>query len=162
MTYTYQFLITIALVSIYCYIAYTDFTRLKIRNEAVFALAIVAGVASLLQGATYFGAAVLIGGVFFAVTFPLWLLGTIGAGDVKLIAVSGVAVGPSDVFVFSTLILIFSLLTLVVISYARHIALLPVVLSRRLTTFLSEGRIPYGLPIALAAITVIGLRTITH
>jgi prepilin peptidase CpaA len=100
----------------------------------------------------------LTGGLLFAFTFPFWLGRLIGAGDVKLLAVSGFIVGIDDVLELAVLTLGFSIVSIVVIGYGRYLLLLPAAFNRRLETILKQGRIPYGVPVSLAAICIVGAK----
>lgn len=155
-----QSLLGLCLIGLYAYVACTDFSRLKIANSAVVAIAVTAAAVWAVNGITQLGVSLLVGVILFAITFPFWLLGAVGAGDVKLLAASGIAVGLADVVAFAALILLYSVLLLVGISYGRQLFLFPVAITRRFQAFLDDGRIPYGVPIALAAITTIGPRVI--
>ena len=111
---------------------------------AVHALAGGAGPAKTLWMHLAIGAILLVAG------FALYLSGRFGAGDAKLIAVSGVWVGPADVGLF--------LLGLGACALALSLfALLPTERTRRM-----RSELPFAVAIAPPAIAVIILRALSH
>jgi prepilin peptidase CpaA len=148
------------MISIYAHVAYTDFARWKITNAAVLALSACALLAYAAAGLDRFSSGLLAGALFFAITFPFWLARLTGAGDVKLIAVTGFIVGFDDIFKLAVLMLGFSLLLLIALWYAQYILFIPAALNRRLTEILQDGRVPYGVPISLAAVSILSMRLV--
>lgn len=147
------------LVLIYLYVAYTDFTRWKITNIAVLALLSCGTVLQLFVSFDGLIPALLSGALFFLIAFPFWLLRMTGAGDVKLLGATGFVIGFDDALELAVLMLASSLLFLAVISIVRrYILLVPVALSRSFSEILQRGKVPYGVPISLAAVTLLCLR----
>ena len=143
-----MWIIDVALCTILVWVAIEDLRRFRIPNVAIlllvgcFLLACLAqGREGLLLPHLAFGAAAL------ALLFGAFVLGMIGGGDAKLLAVALLWVGPEGAFVFAV-----SLLILVVVYAAgSRVGLLP---ARR------HGRrtmIPYGPSIAGAWIVVMAL-----
>lgn len=109
-------------------------------------------------------------GVGFGVLFPMWLLGLTGAGDVKLMAMSGALLGPQDVWLaligsivagglFALLLSLWRgklgtmlgnvgrMLHLGSVALAAGIAVSPATAGWQ-----SVGRLPFGVPIAVGTI----------
>jgi prepilin peptidase CpaA len=149
--------VDLAIIGLYGYAGYTDFRFLKIRNGTVLAILATALIGALLVGLPALASSILVGLALFAITLPFWLISgkVVGAGDVKLLAVTGVVAGLSQVFLFAVYLIMYSLVLIVLTFYLRNILLLPLGLSERLTHFASQNRVPYGVPIALSAITMI-------
>jgi Flp pilus assembly protein protease CpaA len=100
-----------------------------------------------------------IGATLFLVTFVIWLTTrALGAGDVKLIGVTGAIVGAQDAFLFAVLLMVFSLVFVASMYLLRRIQFLPIAFSNRLIEMTRQRRVPYGVPIALAAGMIIAKR----
>jgi Flp pilus assembly protein protease CpaA len=97
-----------------------------------------------------------IGAALLVVTFTLWLTTrAIGAGDVKLIAITGVIVGAKDALFFAALLLFFSVIYVALVAILRKLQWMPIVFSNRLVEIVQANRVPYGVPIGLAAVTIV-------
>ncbi|RWF66950.1 prepilin peptidase [Mesorhizobium sp. M4B.F.Ca.ET.190.01.1.1] len=136
-------------------IAWVDFTTQKISNQNVLLL-LCMGLASLLllsvQSGSWWnmGLSALAGLLLFVLLFPFWALRKVGAGDVKLMAVVPLLIGGSGLVVFSVLLLIFALATAFIV---KNPFMLPAGLFRVYVQHLDrKGVVPFGVPIALAAI----------
>jgi prepilin peptidase CpaA len=151
-------LLNAAMISIYAFIAYTDFSRWKITNSAVLALSACGLLSYAAAGFDGFLSGLLAGALFFGITFPFWLARLTGAGDVKLIAVTGFVIGFDDIFTLAVLMLAFSVLMLIALRYAQYVLFIPAALNKRLTEILQDGRVPYGVPISLAAVFILSMR----
>src|SRR5262249_18481433 len=103
---------------------------------------------------------VLVAALVFALAFGFWLLRLIGAGDAKLLGACVLAVGFADAFEFTALLLGFSVLFLVFLLLASKALQLPITVSARLIEIAGRRRVPYGVPISLAAMTIMGVRLI--
>ena len=147
-----------ALIAIYAYIAFEDFTLLKIGNNAVLVLLTIGFAAKIGAGFPTFWSDLATAGLLFGLTFPFWLGRLLGAGDVKLLTVTGFIVGFDGAFELSVLMLGFSLLLIFAISYGRYLLFLPTTFNRRLGEILVDGKVPYGVPIAFATISMLGGR----
>jgi len=145
-------------IIVLAYIASSDFTTQKIRNEQL--LYLVAGAAMLvllryLQGSDVLSLllSAAIAAVLFAVLFVFWLLGKVGAGDVKLLAIVPLIVGVEGSLTFMA-----GLLVLVFITYVfmKFPVLVPQAWFRTYLTGLGKtGRVPFGVPISIAAVAAL-------
>ncbi|RVC64316.1 prepilin peptidase [Mesorhizobium sp.] len=139
-------------------IAWLDFTTQKISNrDVVLLLCLGLGslqLASVVAGSWWdMGLSALAGLVLFVGLFPLWILRKVGAGDVKLMAVTPFLVGGSDLVVFSLLLLVFALVTALLV---KNPFLLPAGAFRVYIQHLDrKGVVPFGVPISAAAICTI-------
>ncbi|RJT27349.1 prepilin peptidase [Mesorhizobium waimense] len=136
-------------------IAWLDFTTQKISNSNVLLL-LCLGAGSLLLVAVQSGSwwdmglSALAGLLLFVVLFPFWVLRKVGAGDVKLMAVIPFLTGGTGLVVFSLLLLVFAVATAVMV---KNPFMLPEGAFRLLVQHLDrKGVVPFGVPIALAAI----------
>jgi len=142
-------------------IAWLDFITQKISNQNVLLL-LCMGLGSLLllsvQSGSWWdlGLSALAGLLLFVVLFPFWTLRKVGAGDVKLMAVVPLLIGGSDLIVFSVLLLVFALATALIV---KNPFMLPAGMFRVYVQHLDrKGVVPFGVPIALAAICSIGFQ----
>jgi prepilin peptidase CpaA len=136
-------------------IAYLDLVSLRIRNDHVLpllatALAIVIldfmRTRDLIGTLTLLGAAALV----FVVLFVLWMLKKVGAGDVKLLAIMPLLVGINGSVTFVLALLV---VTLLIYAAMKFPMLLPQQLYKaQLEAMRRDRRIPFGVPIAFAAI----------
>ncbi|HTJ57239.1 MAG TPA: prepilin peptidase [Devosiaceae bacterium] len=143
-------------------IGVSDFRTQKIRNQHVaelFAVALAILLVTYISNGNgrVAGLAFLMSAVLFFVLVLFWLLGKVGAGDVKLMATMPILVGFSGSIPFVAALLVFSLLV-----YA--VAKFPVLLPRRwfrtyIQSLASSGRVPFGVPIAAAGILALLLTT---
>ena len=91
-----------------------------------------------------------VGGVILAAGFVLYLTGRFGGGDGKLLAVAGVWIGPSPLY------LSFFLCSMAAFAFALSVfALLPFERTRRL-----RSQLPFAVAIAPPAIMVVTLRAL--
>ncbi|MER9374474.1 prepilin peptidase [Mesorhizobium sp. M0491] len=136
-------------------IGWLDFTTQKISNrDVLLLLCLGAGgllLLSLQSGSWWdMGLSALAGLLLFVALFPFWALRKIGAGDVKLLAVVPFLIGGSDLAVFSVLLLVFALATAAIV---KNPFMLPAGAFRLVVQHLDrKGVVPFGVPIALAAI----------
>lgn len=139
-------------------IAWLDFTTQKIANrDVLLLLCLGAGgllLLSLQSGSWWdLGLSAMAGLLLFVALFPFWALRKIGAGDVKLLAVTPFLIGEGDLIVFSGLLLVFALVTALVV---KNPLLLPQGAFRLYTQHLDrQGVVPFGVPISMAAIFTI-------
>ena len=135
-------------------IAVSDFTTQKIRNRhlvylllaalALCSVRLASGMAMSFV-AMEFGTAALL----FVVLIIFWLLGKLGAGDVKLLVIIPLIVGIEGSLTFSVGLLV---LTSVIFFLSKFPVFVP---KRWFKTYLvglgRTGRIPFGVPISFAA-----------
>jgi len=138
--------IHIALAAILVYVILDDFRNLRIRNEAVAALIVLYVLKEAIGGR--YGEAVS-HAAFAAVLFVLLLLfyarNLLGGGDVKLLVAAFLWLGIENSFLFSLLLLTFSVLYWL-------LAMLGAVSKRKVT---ARTRIPFGPSIAAAWLTTL-------
>lgn len=148
----------LALIALLCKIAVIDFTRQKIGNDDVLALLAIASpllFADWLRGADpiEIGLALIAALVMFVSLIPFWLLGKIGAGDVKLLAVAPLVTGGADLLLFAIVLLVAAAATALVV---KNPILLPEGLFRHyIQHFDSKRVVPFGVPISAALIAVL-------
>lgn len=136
-------------------IAVLDFTALRIRNDqvvALLAIAVAIVVTGFLRDFDPRKVLVLLAAsaVTFIVLFVFWLLKKVGAGDVKLFAVVPLLVGTDGSLTF---VLALFVATLVIYLAMKFPVLLPQRLYRvQLEAMRRDRRIPFGVPISIAAI----------
>ncbi|RUV33243.1 prepilin peptidase [Mesorhizobium sp. M7A.F.Ca.MR.148.00.0.0] len=136
-------------------IAWVDFKTQKISNrDVLLLLCLGAGgllLLSLQSGSWWdMGLSAGAGLLLFVVFLPFWALRKIGAGDVKLLAVVPFLISGAALAVFSVLLLVFALVTAAIV---KNPFLLPAGAFRLVVQHLDrKGVVPFGVPIALAAI----------
>ncbi|PBB94781.1 prepilin peptidase [Mesorhizobium sp. WSM3862] len=136
-------------------IGWLDFTTQKIANRDVLLLLFLGvGSLQLISVATGswwdMGLSALASLALLIGLFPFWSLGKVGAGDVKLMAVTPILVGSSSLFLFSLLLLFFALVTALLV---KNPFLLPEGAFRvYVQHFDRKGVVPFGVPISAAAI----------
>ncbi|RWP50967.1 prepilin peptidase [Mesorhizobium sp.] len=142
-------------------IAWLDFTTQKISNQNVLLL-LCLGLGSLqllsVQSGSWWdmGLSALAGLLLFVALFPFWALRKVGAGDVKLMAVVPFLIGGSGLLVFSVLLLLFALATALIV---KNPFMLPAGAFRLYVQHLDrKGVVPFGVPIAVAAICTIAFQ----
>jgi prepilin peptidase CpaA len=143
-------------------IAVSDFRTLKIRNEHVgqlFVTALAIMLVTFLSNgdSRAAGMALLVSGVLLVLLVVFWLLGKVGAGDVKLMVTIPILVGYSGSIPFVIAFFAFSILTYLV---AKFPMLLPDRWFRAYISSLAKsGRVPFGVPIAAAGILALLVTT---
>jgi prepilin peptidase CpaA len=147
--------------------AWMDYKERRISNRLVVA-GIVAALLSqtLLHGVAGSGAALAGGALGLALMLPFYIIGGMGAGDVKLMAMVGVGLGPAGVFSAAVLTFLIGGLLAVVLAIAKGTlvrmlsnvramlfgAFATMVIQRKAEVSapaVSAGRLPYGVAIAL-------------
>ena len=140
------------------YIALSDFNTQKIRNQhLIYLLVGTLALCSvrLWQGEPAWtileeGAAA---GGLFLVLIIFWLIGKLGAGDVKLLVIVPLIVGLDGSMTFAVGLLVFTTIIYVLTKF-------PVLVPQRwFHTYLvglgKTGRIPFGVPISMAAVVAL-------
>lgn len=143
------------IIIVLAYVASSDFTTQKIRNQQL--LYLVAGAAMLtllrvLQGSDLQSMLIsaAIAAALFAILFVFWLLGKVGAGDVKLLGIVPLIVGVEGSLTFMAGLLVLTFVTYFVMKFP---VLVPQAWFRTYLTGLGKtGRVPFGVPISVAAI----------
>lgn len=160
-------LLQAVIVALLIRVAVVDFRTQRIANRDVLALA-VAGIGLILCRALwrldqlqsgvwtelYLSLAMAAG--LFLVLLPLWLMRKVGAGDVKLMAVTPLVAGSSDMLTFAVLLLGFAMVT---VFFVKNPMLLPAPMFRQYVAhFGRKGVVPFGVPISAALLAVVALR----
>lgn len=145
----------LATLPVLAHICWTDFFHLKIYNRDVLVLLALAVAYLALARPDDVLLRIGLGALLFAVAFVFWLFGKAGAGDAKLLGVTGLLIPPEGALLFAILILVFTLGFHLLCSHAETIRFLPLTAGRRMMELLSARRLPYGVPIAFAAIALV-------
>ncbi|MBZ9845743.1 prepilin peptidase [Mesorhizobium sp. CA5] len=142
-------------------IAWIDFSTQRISNRDVLLL-LCLGLGALqfqaLQTHSWLemGISAFGGLALFLALFPFWLLRKVGAGDVKLMSVTPLLIGGSNLAVFSILLLVFAVATAAII---KNPFLMPAGMFRHYVQHMDrKGVVPFGVPISAAAICAIALQ----
>jgi Flp pilus assembly protein protease CpaA len=145
----------VAGIAVLLRICWTDFFYLKIWNRD---LLVLAGVTAAYLAVAWPDDLVLrlaLGAILFTLSFVFWLFGSLGAGDVKLFGVVGCLIPPSQAILFVALILVFALAIILILRRADSLRYVPQLAGRRVLELAGTGRVPYGVPIALAGVALI-------
>jgi prepilin peptidase CpaA len=137
-------------------IAWRDFLTYRISNRDVLILTALVAVLVLLRGAQGSMAALapdlFAGSLLFVLGFVMWLLGAMGAGDVKLYFPLGVLVGWSLLPIYVVFLLLASVFMLVALWLGRRFPKENGGLRARLTEIGRAKKVPYAVPMATGAI----------
>ena len=128
------------------HIALHDYRTMTITNRAVLALAALYAAFAVAVGFAEWKTDLAAGGLLFALTFAMWLVGSIGAGDVKLLGPLGALMGFDGLPLFCVLLFAVSLVAVVALRLAPHLA--P---GGRLARMRSSGKLPYAVLLVAAA-----------
>lgn len=136
-------------------IAWRDFLTYRIRNQDVLillGLVILLILAQWAQGETaQILPDLLAGALMFVLGFTMWLAGAMGAGDVKLYFPLGMLVGWALLPIYVVFLLLASVLMLLAVWLGRRFPRDHGKVYARLTEIARAGKVPYGVPMALAA-----------
>ena len=150
-------------IALFVRIGLRDMEIQKIANNDILALAVV-GLANTcllyLQPASAPSAWMgpVMGLALFVALFPFWLIGKIGAGDVKLLAVVPMVIGMQHIAEFGLLFLSFVSIN-VFIMRGTVLDGIPQV-QRYVEFFGNRGIIPFGVPVSAAACIVLMVQMI--
>lgn len=137
-------------------IAWRDFLTFRIKNRDVLILSgLVAGLLLLRGIETSLPALLpdlLAGILLFSLGFLMWLIGAMGAGDVKLYLPLGVLIGWALLPVYVVFLLVASVLMLVAVWLGRRFPSDRGRFRARLTEISRTKAVPYAVPMALGAI----------
>ena len=151
-----EILLLLAAAGMFARVGWTDFMTLKIQNRDVL---IILGIGVAYSALFHFSDLpyrAALAAFLFSVPFVFWLFKTIGAGDVKLMGSVGFIVGLDNVLLFVVGVLLVSLVMLLLLRISVQFTLVSSALLQQIMAFLDQRRVPYGVPIAVAAIAVIG------
>ncbi|NRG18510.1 prepilin peptidase [Rhizobiales bacterium] len=143
-------------------ILWSDFTTLKIRNNDIL---ILLGILAIWLAADYAQALphLGMGAIFFLMSFPLWLAGKLGAGDVKFLAVGGLICGFQSALIFALALLGCALLFAALYYWLPFVSVSLVSLGpmgTRLSELIEMRKVPYGVPIAVASAVALAANTV--
>lgn len=151
----------LALIAYLGKIGLVDFREQKIRNDdvlAVLGLGVAATVVGWFGGvdAWIAGLGIVAALVLFCLLIPFWLMGKVGAGDVKFLAVSPILTGGGDLLLFSLVLLVTAAMTAFII---KNPILLPEGVFRRYIQFFDRKQVvPFGVPISASLIVVLAVQ----
>ncbi len=140
------------------WIAVDDFRNLKIRNRDVLILTAIAAVIVATDPSGAWKSSLVVAAVLFALGFLLWAAKLVGAGDAKFYFPLGLIVGWSGVSIYVVLLLVASVVFLIVLRMEAGKPPGGGAFRRRLADIAEKRRIPYGVPMAIAAILAVILR----
>ncbi|ASY57850.1 MULTISPECIES: prepilin peptidase [Sinorhizobium] len=152
------------------YAAWSDFRLWKIPNLIVLALVAVYGFYTALQlltaedvGAALFSSSGIAGDVgagllLFAIGFGLWSFKLFGAGDAKLFLPIGLFIGWHGMLPFAVFLLIGGVVTLLILKLPMPLQLAHLSVVMRVEEIRTTRKIPYGVIMAAAALTMMALR----
>lgn len=132
----------------------TDFREQKIRNEQVLQLLALGAAMRILQYTGSFDLVLLwqpllIAAMLFLLLIGFWMMGKLGAGDVKLLSVVPLVVGAQDILAFA---IIFLLLANAISLLMKRPELIPQPDWRlHMQELAVRNRVPLGVPIGIAA-----------
>jgi prepilin peptidase CpaA len=153
----------LVLVAVLCKIGFLDFSQQKIRNNdvlVVLGLGVAAIIVTWLGGADPFqiGLGIIAALVLFCLLIPFWIMGKVGAGDVKFMAAAPLVTGGGDLFLFSLVLLVAAAATAVVV---KNPLVLPEGMFRHYVEHLDRKQVvPFGVPISAALIVVLLLQIV--
>ena len=136
-------------------ICWTDFFYLKIWNRDLLALVAVTALFLLVAWPADLMLRLALGGILFTLSFVFWLFRALGAGDVKLFGIAGCLISSADALTFVVLILVFALAIIFLYRKTTYLRFVPQLAGRRVLELVDTGRIPYGVPISLATISLL-------
>ena len=140
------------------WIAIDDFRNLKIRNRDVMLLTLVAAVIVATDPSGAWKSSLLVGTVLFVMGFLLWMAKLIGAGDAKFYFPLGLIAGWSGIGIYVIMLFLTSVIFLIVLRVEASRPPGGGAVRRRLAEIAEKRRVPYGVPMALAAILAVILR----
>ena len=153
----------LVLIAVLCKIGFLDFTQQKIRNNGVL-LVVALGAAVMIVGwlageeSWRIGLGVAAALALFCLLMPFWIMGKVGAGDVKFIAAAPLVTGGGDLFLFSIVLLVAAVLTAFVV---KNPMLLPEGMFRGYIQHLDRKQVvPFGVPISASLILVLLLQIV--
>ncbi|MEP9388002.1 prepilin peptidase [Mesorhizobium sp. KR9-304] len=144
-------------------IGFLDFTLQKIRNNdvlAVVALSAAVMIVGWLAGEEPWriGLGIVAALVLFCLLIPFWIMGKVGAGDVKFMAAAPLVTGGGDLLLFSIVLLIAAILTAFVV---KNPLLLAEGMFRGYIQHLGRKQVvPFGVPISAGLIVVLLLQLV--
>ncbi|MBJ3763661.1 prepilin peptidase [Maribius pontilimi] len=147
----------LASIVLLVWIAWRDIRTFTISNQLVLAFLLLYLPAQGFLGFPTLWQDLMAGGLLFVIGFMMWMLGVLGAGDSKLMLPLGLHLGYMGLAPFVVFLMVFSILFYLIITVSAFAGA-----ERGAFGWLAElkrsGRVPYGLPLAVAAVPVMALR----
>lgn len=140
------------------WIAVADFRTLKIRNVDVLVLTAIGAVIVATDPDAVWKSSLLVATVLFALSFVLWSIKMIGAGDAKFYFPLGLIVGWSGAGIYVVFLLVTSAMFLWILRMEARKPPGGGAFRRRLALIAEKRKIPYGVPMAISAILAVLLR----
>ena len=134
-----------------CVIAWNDIRALKIRNFSVAVLLLLYLIHTIIMRFNGLPGDLMAGVLLFCIGLVMWLARGMGAGDVKLMFVIGLFTGYFALPVFGILLVLVSVIMYLVIWICAKADAKSGV-TGRLAKMKHEGKVPYAVPLAIAAL----------
>ncbi len=163
-------IITALSVLLFLYAAWSDFRSWKIPNGAILALLALYGLRTLagllttgdigaaLFSSTGFGGDAAAGLLLFVLGVALWSFGLFGAGDAKLFLPIGLFIGWHGMLPFAVFLLIGGILALLALRLPMPMQLAHLSLFMRIEEIRTTRKVPYGVVMVIAALSVLAVR----
>lgn len=150
-----EVLLSAASVAVLVRVCWTDFDRLKIYNRDVVTLLVLFVLLLFVAQPSDSGLRVGLGFILFMIGMVFWMAGRLGAGDVKLLGVSGLAVPAGNATLYTAVLLGCTLLLLASYRLREYISFVLPSVGSRLGELADSRRVPYGIPIGAATVLVL-------
>lgn len=124
---------------------------MKVRNKAVLVLLGLYLVHAALERFDALVGDLIAGGLLFVIGFAMWLAKGMGAGDAKLMLPIGLFAGYLSLPIFAILLLLNSVILFILINLAARVGGNGR-FWQRLKRMKREGKVPYALPLVVAAV----------
>ncbi|MFT2213415.1 prepilin peptidase [Rhizobium giardinii] len=163
-------IITALSVLLFLYAAWSDFRSWKIPNGAILALLALyclRALAELLTAGDFgaalfstagFGGDAAAGLLLFVLGVVLWSLGLFGAGDAKLFLPIGLFIGWHGMLPFAVFLLIGGILALLALRLPMPLQLAHLSLFMRIEEIRATRKVPYGVVMVIATLSVLAVR----
>lgn len=150
-------IVLFAAMAMLLFIALRDFQTLRILNKHVLVMIGLYTVYAVLTGFADWRGDLTAGGILFGMSFVFWLLGMIGAGDVKLYLPLGFFLGMQGLMPYAILLLITSVLLLALVKLGGRWSRGRTAFGRRLQELRAAGKVPYGVPMGVSGMATMAL-----
>lgn len=135
------------------FVAWEDFRKFRVRNVSVLTLLAIYVVFALARGDFHVVIYDLYGGLLlFVLGVGFWLAGKMGAGDAKLFFVVGCWVSLQNLFEWSVLLLLCSIVLLALVKAPFPLAMRHLAVIGRLDEMRRGKKVPYAVPISVATL----------
>lgn len=151
--------VTCAVLVLLGWIAWRDFQTLLIRNRAILALTLLYVLLLALRGGAGWSGDLAAGLLLFLVGLAAWLARMMGAGDAKLYLPLGLLMGFDGLLSFAVLFVILTFAIALLLPVARR-STTQTPPWPRLREIEAAGKVPYAVPMILASVPAIVMRTL--